>query len=71
MDCEKRIENLENITTIQCTDGTWDYDNYNHGMANSLILALAIMKGGEPKFLNPPKQWLCDIKPFNTISVFL
>lgn len=54
------IEQLDNVTAIQCTDGNWNYDAYMQGMANGLILAQAIMKGEEPVYLDAPKQWLCD-----------
>lgn len=54
------IEQLDNVTAIQCSDGNWNYDAYMQGMANGLILAQAIMKGEEPVYLDAPKQWLAD-----------
>jgi len=52
-----RVAELENIVNIQCADGNWDYDEYMHGMANGLILALAILKNEEPKFKVAPEKW--------------
>lgn len=54
------IEQLEDCTNISISDGNWNVDPYMHGMANGLILALAIMKGEEPKYLDQPAQWLKD-----------
>lgn len=61
---KSRIKELENIVDIQCSDGTWNYDPYNHGMANGMILALSLMKSENLEFLNPPKVWVYDI-PIN------
>jgi hypothetical protein len=54
------LEQLDNVTAIQCADGNWNYDPYMQGMANGLLLAQAIMKGEEPVYLSAPAQWLCD-----------
>jgi hypothetical protein len=56
-----KIVMLQNVTTTQCSDGNWNYDSYMHGLANGLIVALAIIEGREPNFLNAPKVWLKDI----------
>lgn len=55
---EDKIRVLREITKIQTTDGNWNYDHYMHGMANGLLLALAIMEDKEAKFLKKPKEWL-------------
>lgn len=55
---KKEIEQLRDLTKIQCTHGNWNYDPYMHGMANGMILALAIMEGTEPKYLDAPDQYL-------------
>lgn len=54
----KEIEQLRDLTKIQCAHGNWNYDPYMHGMANGMILALSIMEGTEPKYLDAPEQWL-------------
>lgn len=59
---DKRIEALRNATSIQCTDGNWNYGPYMHGMANGLILALSIMEDRPPEFLTAPKRWMSDLE---------
>jgi hypothetical protein len=59
---EEQLQALRNVTEIQLTDGNWNYDYYMHGMANGLILALAIMENKEVKFLSAPKKWLRERK---------
>lgn len=54
-------EELAVIVAIQCTNGTWNYDQYMHGMANGLILAQAIVDGTVPTFLAAPKTWTKDL----------
>lgn len=55
---EKQIADLENIVAVQKSDGNWNFNSYMHGMANGLILALAIVKDHEPKYLEAPAEWL-------------
>lgn len=57
----KKIKALEDGIQTQIADGTWNYDQYMHGMANGLILALSIMTNKEPNFLNTPEVWLKDL----------
>jgi hypothetical protein len=59
---EELIKKLEDLTKIACADGTWNYDPYFHGMANGMILCLAIAKDEPAKFLTAPKEWLGDIR---------
>ena len=49
---KRKIEELDNIVAIQCSNGNWNCDEYMRGMANGLILAQWIMKEneGEPPF---------------------
>lgn len=68
MDICKRIESLENIIKIQCSDGNWNYDPYMHGMANGLILAASIMYDKDPNYLQAPVEWLKD-KPMDLEKV--
>tara|TARA_R110002110_G_scaffold127177_4_gene305970 strand:+ start:1007 stop:1279 length:273 start_codon:yes stop_codon:yes gene_type:complete len=51
------VEALEDLLKVQCSDGNWDYDEYMHGMANGMILALSLFKAGEVKFLEAPDVW--------------
>jgi len=54
------LKHLKNAIDIQCSHGNWNYDNYMHGYANGLILALAYMEGTDPEFLDAPDKWLAD-----------
>lgn len=54
------LEKLKAVTAIATAPGNYDARPYLHGMANGLILALAIAEGREPEYLDTPKQWLND-----------
>jgi len=54
----KEIEELRSLVKVQCMDGNWNYDPYMHGMANGMILALAIAEGKEPQYLDAPETWI-------------
>lgn len=56
------LDKLRNLTKTQSSPGNGDYDPYMHGMANGMILALAIMEDKEPQFLNAPEVWGRDKK---------
>lgn len=47
---EKRIENLKEVTKVQCQDGNWNANEYMRGIANGLILAEATIEGKTPKY---------------------
>ena len=32
----------------------------SHGMANGMILMMAILEDKEPVYLSAPKEWLCE-----------
>ena len=51
------VEALEGLLKVQCSDGNWDYDEYMHGMAKGMILALSLFKAGEVEFLEAPEVW--------------
>jgi hypothetical protein len=53
------LEESGNIA-VQSSDGNWNYGPYNHGYANGLILAEAIMHDLEPRFLDAPKEWISE-----------
>jgi len=62
------VDSLEDMTAIQCSDGNWNYNSYMHGMANGMLFALSMFQGGDPGYLDSPKEWLQntsydDIKP--------
>ena len=71
---EDAIEELQNLLDTQTSDGNWNHDNYNHGMANGMLLAMSILKDSTPEFLNAPDIFLHDIKMldrFNESSIVL
>jgi len=53
----KEINQLKELLKTQCSEGNWDYDPYFQGMANGMILALAVIENKEPEFLEAPKKW--------------
>lgn len=57
---EEYVGQLEDLVKVQCTDGNWDFDSYHLGLANGLILALAVAKDEDPQFLSAPTRWLED-----------
>lgn len=54
------VSTLEDLLKIQCSDGNWNYDPYMHGMANGMLLAMSLFKGGECQYMEAPPQWLRD-----------
>jgi hypothetical protein len=63
--CDHRVPTdpltkLKELCDHQCTDGTWNYDPYLHGMTNGLILAVATLEGSELVFLEAPEMWIRD-----------
>jgi hypothetical protein len=61
----KRTEQLKDLIKTQLSDGNWNYDPYMFGMANGMILALAVIEDVDPVYLESPDEWLCD-KPAPT-----
>ena len=57
---EQRIKNLKEMIDIQGTDGTWDYDEYQFGLYNGLILALYIMTDLSPFYKRRPAKFIKD-----------
>lgn len=56
------IKALEDITDVQCSEGNWNYDPYMQGLANGMILSLAIIQDKAPKFKGAPIKWMKDIE---------
>ncbi|RKY08521.1 MAG: hypothetical protein DRP56_03970 [Planctomycetota bacterium] len=54
----KQIEDLKKCVKTSCQSGNYDCNPYMHGMANGMILALAILEGKEPAYLDAPAKWL-------------
>jgi len=56
----KVVDDVRKLTEVQCDNGNWNYDPYMHGMANGMILVLAMLEGKEPDYLKAPEEWLSD-----------
>ncbi len=46
----ERINKVEELRSIQCKDGNWDYDEYMRGLANGLILAISVLTETDPQW---------------------
>lgn len=64
-----KLQKLKDMIKIQSTDGNWNHSQYMHGMANGMILALALLEDKDPVFLHAPDKWLCD-RPHNEFNGF-
>ena len=62
----KVAEGLRDLVRVQSAEGNWDYDPYMYGLANGLILALAMVEGGELKYLDAPAVWKRNNEPSGT-----
>lgn len=53
----RNMDKLKDVLDVQIADGNWNYDQYQMGMANGLILADHIMNNreGEPVFKTKPE----------------
>lgn len=51
------LQNLKKVLNVLKHDGVWNANEYLLGSTNALILAVAILEGMEPKFLEYPKMW--------------
>ena len=54
------VDNIRDILKIQCSDGNWNHDPYMHGLANGMIMIMAMIEGEEPVFLQAPEEWIGD-----------
>lgn len=59
---DEKMTSLEDIINTQCQTGNWDYDPYQYGLANGLLLAFGILTGRQPAYLPKPKKWKADEK---------
>jgi len=58
---EARIETLRDLNLTASSQGNYDYAPYLHGMANGMILSIAIMEDNlEVNYLPAPKKYTCD-----------
>jgi hypothetical protein len=47
----RRLQELRQVHELATSPGNYDVDDYMLGMANGLILALAIMEDKDPQYL--------------------
>ena len=59
---DDRLSKLKELTEMQCGEGNYDYDGYMHGMANGMLLSVAIMEEKTPEFMDAPEKFLSDKK---------
>jgi hypothetical protein len=55
---EKKIEKLQTLIDVQYD--SYDYDPYMLGMYNGMVLAMSVLDGKEPEFMEAPEVWGCD-----------
>jgi len=58
----KKLAELEDLVRVQRHDGNWNYSPYMHGMANGLIVAISVLTGEDPEFIDAPESFLCDLE---------
>jgi len=51
-----KLKELKNMRDIQCSKGNFDQSEYMRGLANGLILAVAITESKEPNYFDKPKK---------------
>ena len=61
---DANFRDLKKITAKCCEDGNWNYSEYHFGLANGMILALAIMSGDEPVYMTKPERFLNEREKF-------
>lgn len=54
----KSIPALDNLVKIASSNGNYNYDSYNHGLANGLILALSVILDKDVEYLDAPSKWI-------------
>jgi len=64
----KKLAELQDLIDVQCNDGNWNHSPYMHGMANGLIVALSVLNGKEPKFLEAPETFLCQLEELDKFN---
>lgn len=55
---ESLVQKLQEVKDIHCSEGNWNCNPYMHGMANGIILALAILENKEPVYLEAPEAYM-------------
>jgi len=65
IDYESRLKEAKEMLKAQ--KGSYDYDEYMHGMYNGMEYILCLMEDREPEYMEAPEKWTRDnedqIKP--------
>jgi hypothetical protein len=59
---EKELVDIKNVIEIQSTHGNWDYDPYNHGMLNGMLLIQTILTKNNYRPRCAPRKWIRNSK---------
>ncbi len=54
---DEKIDQVQALVDVQCSQGNYDYDPYMHGMANGMIVILSVLTGRDPELLDAPDKW--------------
>ena len=65
---EEAVVAFQKLLDIQLSDGNWNYDEYQFGMANGMILAVAVMTGEDPDYKDKPNTFLRDLETLDKLS---
>ncbi len=57
---QSKLNKLREAISIQHLDGNYNYDEYNFGMLNGLILSESIFTGEDPIFQTKPKKFIIN-----------
>tara|TARA_R110000850_G_scaffold100316_7_gene207535 strand:+ start:926 stop:1255 length:330 start_codon:yes stop_codon:yes gene_type:complete len=58
---KRQLESTQDIVSVQCNDGNWNYDAYMHGLANGMLIVQSMFTDKAPVFLEAPEVWLESI----------
>jgi hypothetical protein len=58
---EQRIQDMQDLIDVQCSEGNYNYDAYMHGMANGMLLMQSLFTDLDPEYMSAPDVWLVDI----------
>ena len=55
---KSRLQQLKDVSKIQSSKGNWNVSQYMRGLANGLILAVAIMEDKTPRYKKDIKKYI-------------
>lgn len=66
---EDRIKMLKKLLDIQKSEGNWNYDEYQFGFANGMILALSVIEDtSECEYLDAPELFKRDLELLDKLN---